>query len=35
MPYFEEEQLQAYFRGLLLMKLTDIIAKKVINVSSK
>ena len=31
MPYFEEEQLQAYFRGLLLMKLTDIIAKKVIN----
>ena len=31
MPYFHEEQLQTYFRGLLLMKLTDIIAKKIIN----
>lgn len=31
MPSFGEEQLQAYFRGILLMKLTDIIAKKIIN----
>ena len=31
MPYFDEEQLQIYFRGLLLMKLTDVIAKKIIN----
>ena len=31
MPDFSEEQLQAYFRGLLLMKLTDVIAKKIVN----
>ncbi len=30
MPHFNEQQLQTYFRGLLLMKLTDIIAKKII-----
>lgn len=31
MPHFDEQQLQSYFRGLLLMKLTDIIAKKIIS----
>ena len=30
MNHFDEQQLQSYFRGLLLMKLTDIIAKKII-----
>lgn len=30
MPEFDEQQLQSYFRGLLLMRLTDIIAKKII-----
>ncbi len=31
MPIFDEITLQAYFRGLLLSKLTDIIASKIIN----
>ena len=31
MPNFSEMQLQTYFRGLLLTRLTDIIAKKIIN----
>lgn len=31
MPNFSETQLQAYFRGLLLTKLTNIIAQKIIN----
>lgn len=31
MPNFSEAQLQAYFRGLLLTRLTDIIAKKIVN----
>lgn len=30
MNHFDEQRLQSYFRGLLLMKLTDIIAKKII-----
>ena len=31
MPNFNEAQLQAYFRGLLLTKLTSIISQKIIN----
>ncbi|WP_051523174.1 SPFH domain-containing protein [Prevotella sp. P6B4] len=31
MPNFNETQLQAYFRGLLLTKLTSIISQKIIN----
>ena len=31
MPFFDEITLQSYFRGMLLTKLTDIIAKKIIN----
>lgn len=31
MPNFSEAQLQMYFRGLLLTRLTNIIAKKIIN----
>ena len=31
MPNFSEAQLQTYFRGLLLTRLTDIIAKKIVN----
>ena len=29
MPYFDEELLQSYFRGVMLSKLTNIIAKKI------
>lgn len=31
MPYFDETQLQSYFRGLLLTRLTSIISQKIIN----
>ncbi|MBQ9561550.1 MAG: SPFH domain-containing protein [Prevotella sp.] len=31
MPNFDEHMLQSYFRGILLTRLTDIIAKKIIN----